>query len=152
MDNLLLQAMLLCATHFQRQDSILSMIHQQLLHNLGPSAEECEVGTWFLLCSLIYFHSLLMPDVLPSLLLQDPHCATQAGLQNQNKKEQSCSLSAQLSQSCVTCSLCRLVVNLAQHSPDMLPGGSLQLVKWLIFCDFWSSSKPKPEHNAGMDL
>ena len=48
MEKLLLQAMLLCATHFQRQDSITSTIHQQLLHNLGPSAEEFDVGTSFL--------------------------------------------------------------------------------------------------------
>lgn len=59
MENLLLQAMLLCVTHFQRQATITSMICQQLLHNLGPSAEECEVGTWFCKCALIYFHSLM---------------------------------------------------------------------------------------------
>ena len=48
MEKLLLQAMLLCATQFQKQDSITSIIHQELLHNLGPSAEEFEVGAWFL--------------------------------------------------------------------------------------------------------
>lgn len=45
-------------------------------------------------------------------LLQDPHCAMQAGFQNQSKKEQSCSLTAQLPQSWLTCSPYRLVVNL----------------------------------------
>lgn len=48
MEKMLLQAMLLCATHFQMQDSITITIHQQLLHNLGPSAKEFEVGAWFL--------------------------------------------------------------------------------------------------------
>lgn len=83
-------------THFQRQDSITSTIHQQLLHNLGPSAEEFELGSWFLYCSLIYLPRPLSPDVLPSILLQAPHCALQAGFQKLSRREQSCSLSAEL--------------------------------------------------------
>lgn len=37
-----------------------------------------------------------MADALPSILLQAPHCALQAGFQEQSRGEQSCSLSAGL--------------------------------------------------------
>ena len=63
MEKLLLQAMLLCATHFQRQESVISTIHQQLLYNLGPLAEEFEVGAWFLSCPLIYLYRPLRPGI-----------------------------------------------------------------------------------------
>lgn len=130
-------------THFQRQDSITSTIHQQLLPNLGPSAEEFELGSWFLSCSLIYLPRPLMADAWPSILLQAPHCALQAGFQRQSKGEQSCSLSAEL-----------LRAGLRAHPTDellvcwdMLEARPLQGVKWLICFHFWV----KPWCNAGLD-
>lgn len=67
-----------------------------------------------------------MPDALPSILLQAPHCALQAGLQKQSRREQSCSLSAEL-----------LRAGLRAHPADeLLKARSLQGAKWLIFFNF----------------
>lgn len=72
---------------------------------------------------------------------------THSALYSQGSKpeqEQSWTLAARFPQSRITCSPYRLVVNLMKHSQDMLSERSLQLVKWLIFFDFRSSSTPKP--------
>lgn len=82
-----------------------------------------------------------MPDALPSILLQAPHCALQAGLQQQSRTEQSCSLSAEL----LRAGLCAHPADEPLTCRDM--SRSLQGVKWIIFFNF----RVKPSCSARWD-
>lgn len=74
----------------------------------------------------------LSPDVLPSILLQAPHCALQAGFQKQSWREQSCSLSAEL----LRAGLRARPIDELLLCWDFLKARSLQGVKCIIFFNF----------------